>query len=126
MPAVLEGMSKFNGKMSALVDAADDRQLRRALMQGGLVFERGMKVRITELDLIETGAMRAGVAAEPDPRSTVDVLVGPDVFYAIFHELGTIYIPARPFVRPTFDEDSPAALAAIERYLKIQIEGVAK
>lgn len=47
---------------------------------------------------------------------TVAVAVGPSRkgYYGSFQELGTAHIPARPFVRPAFDQQASAALVLIK------------
>ncbi len=55
--------------------------------------------------------VRAGSGRSPD-----------DAFYGDFIELGTVKMPAQPFIRPAFDSQKEAAVAKIVVVLKDRIE----
>ena len=77
--------------------------------------------------LTRTGALRTAakqVLAQTDTR----LVMGPGhrVPYAIFHEMGTRKMPARPFVRPSppmiqqFREIAREAIVSVRRFMKEQ------
>lgn len=93
-------------------------------MQGGLVYERQVKLNITGWHLIDTGKMRASVAALV--RGNNFVVVAVRTFYAVFHELGTRFLPARPFLRPPMDTHRSEIAIAVAKYLVEQIRRIAR
>jgi len=91
----------------------------RALMQGGLIIERATKQNITTQGLIDTGKMRSSVAALVEEWNKVVVAVR--VYYAFFHEFGTRFLPARPFLRPALDENREDVARAVANYFADQL-----
>lgn len=63
--------------------------------------------------LIDTGAMLNSVIARPLNARQWVVTVG--AHYGIYHEFGTRFLPARPFLGPAADEVKPAFLTALRR-----------
>jgi len=61
-------------------------------------------------------------------QESYSVMVGPmaSAFYARFYELGTSHQPARPFMRPAFDQKAPEAEKVFAATLKQQIEAELK
>lgn len=108
-------------KFAALKRLPDDPE---ALMQGGLVLEREIKVNITRQHLIDTGKMRASVAALI--INARKIIVAVRTFYAIFHEYGTRYMKARPFARPAVDTHGKQAGAAVAAYFRDKIKRLAR
>lgn len=154
----LVGVREVSGKLKRMLGSFQGREKTELLMEGGKVYERGAKQRITEQGLVDTGNLRAKVSADP---SVDGVDVGPrGVVYAAIHEFGgvtrptvtpkmrgfawwrfrqtgdpmwraialtkkthlTVRIPARPYMRPTFDEDSGAAERAIQRAAEARLQ----
>ena len=111
------GMRTLDRRLNKLAKTLKKGELMHTFMQGGFVFERGMKYRITTMHIIDTGNMRASTKAEPDPSVRhVAVAIGPKgVNYAIYQEFGTRFMAARPFMRQTFDNDQDKALLAMEK-----------
>lgn len=50
------------------------------------------------------------------------VSVTTDGWYGMFHEFGTVKMPARPFMRPAIDNNYETALTIFRRELKESIE----
>ena len=65
--------------------------------------------------LIDTGAMLNSVSVKP---LTDGAEVGPRVEYAVYHEYGTVKMPARPFMQPALDEKR----AEVERMVRQAID----
>lgn len=157
----IEGKKKLDAQLSRLIDDMSIRKTERVLMEGGKVYERGAKLRITTQGLVDTGNLRAATIAEPvSTRKVAAVEVGPrGIRYAAIHEFGgtlrprvtpkmrrwawfkfrstgkpvfraialtrkshlTIRIKARPYMRPTFDQDTKAAEKAMLKFAKRKI-----
>lgn len=93
-------------------------------MSGALVYEREVKKNITAHHLIDTGKMRAAVAALVIGANKVIVAVR--TFYAIFHEFGTRRLKARPFLRPPMDTHKKEIQGAIVAFLAKELKGIIK
>lgn len=117
-------ISQLNRVLHELGKIAKSPIREEALMQGGLVYERQVKINITTWHLIDTGKMRASVAALI--RGDNFVVVAVRTFYAIFHEYGTRFLPARPFLRPPMDTHRNEIGAAVARYFLEQIRRIAR
>jgi phage gpG-like protein len=153
------GLPKLKRSIGKMEKAMKRREMLEILMKGGLVFERGGKLRVRGQGLIDTGNLRAGLQARQDPAARLPTIAtGPTTVYAAIHEFGgitepnvtprmrgfawwkfkttgesmwkalaltrkkklSIRIPARPYMRPTFDEDGDKAERAILRELKLR------
>ena len=106
--------------LQSLSKLGKGQHAQNALMQGGLILERQVKQNITSQGLIDTGKMRASVAALPDKANSVIVAVR--TYYALFHEYGTRRIKARPFLRPAWDERKKDVVKAIVNYYVQQVK----
>ena len=60
--------------------------------------------KITAIPLVDSGRMRGSISYTVYPDKAY-ALVGTNVEYAPHHEYGTSKMKARPFLRPTFDEN---------------------
>lgn len=80
--------------------------------------EAGAKGLIVQFGLIDTGALLNSMRARfLDPLHGI---VGPAVFYGIFHEYGTARgLPARPFVGPTVEGLRAPFEAAMRAALRV-------
>jgi HK97 gp10 family phage protein len=65
------------------------------------LIESSTKANIVTHDLIDTGFMLNSVHPEKTSKLEGQVIVGAE--YGIYHELGTRYLPARPFLGPAVD-----------------------
>jgi len=85
-----------------------NKELYKALEQSAIRVEgktkRNISVWKSSFDkLIDTGRMINNITHETIEKSKeMYALVGTNLFYTKFHELGTSKIPARPFLRPAF------------------------
>lgn len=76
----------------------------------------GTQSNIAGHGLIDTGAMFNSVKAEPLGKLVWRVVVGAE--YGVYHEFGTRFLPARPFLGPAADLVRPqfrAAMAGVVR-----------
>lgn len=71
------------------------------------------QAKVVELDLIDTGFMLSSIEALQISEFHWQVTVG--AFYGIYHEFGTRYMPARPFMGPAADKVMPDFWAAVSQ-----------
>jgi HK97 gp10 family phage protein len=55
---------------------------------------------------------------------TETVRIGTNVEYAVYHEFGTKLITARPFLRPTIEEEKPEFRSIIKYHLQKGLSGI--
>lgn len=98
---------------SDLVKAALPEQIITALEAVGLQVEGYAKMKAP----VDTGRLRNSIthAVAKDEQA---VYVGSDVFYAPYQELGTVKMPAQPYLRPAVTEHTDEYKAIVEHYLK--------
>lgn len=91
----------------AIERLAGSRDLEAGLMILGQVGEAAAKKNAP----VDTGTLRRSITHELNRRGiNRTVRIGTNIYYAIFQEIGTIFHPAHPYLRP--------ALNAIESYLR--------
>lgn len=122
--ATIRGIPQLERSLKMLERIAIPPISDQALMQGGLIIELGTKENITGLGLIDTGKMRASVAAWVQKANQVRIAVR--TFYAIFHEFGTIFLQAKPFLRPAVDKNEGEITEAIGVFLWDEIKKITK
>jgi HK97 gp10 family phage protein len=116
MKVTIKGLPELKGKLAKLSAEMRGDASRRATLAGAQVFESGIKMNIQRQGLIDTGFMLNSVTAQNTSGTEADV--GPAAEYAIYHEYGTSRMPARPYMRPAFDEGKGDALNAAVEVLK--------
>lgn len=96
-----------------VTDVMDD-----AIMAGAAVIEKAAKAKAP----VKFGRLRRSITAEIKSKSytfvTVRVGPGKEGFYGRFVELGTKKMPAKPFLRPAFDENVQEARKEIRKVIK--------
>lgn len=91
----------------AIRELANSRQIEDGLIILGQVGEAAAKRNAP----VDTGTLRRSITHELSRRGLAKtVRIGTNIYYAIFQEIGTIFHPAHPYLRPALDE--------IERYLR--------
>lgn len=100
--------------------------LESAAKAGAKVYQSGMKDRAPKDGLTLEESITIEVVDKDDDE--VNLRIGPSqkAFYGRFHEDGTSKMNARPFVRPTIDEDSNAAFEATEKALRKVVASITK
>jgi HK97 gp10 family phage protein len=105
-----------------LANAITPEVNRKALEAGLIEMDNGQKLRIEEKDIVDTGATLNSVNHKINrvDKNGGEGESGPGTHYAIYHEYGThnykkslfgkkkstgTRLKARPFMRPTIDED---------------------
>jgi len=95
---------------NAITEAAN----RAALIAGSFEMMNGMSMRIEAKKIIDTGATLMSVNHKINHVSADggEAEAGPGTHYAVYHEYGTEKMAARPFMRPTVDEDKDRIVMA--------------
>lgn len=88
----------------------------QAVAKTALDLEGQAKQNIRGHDLIDTGYLVGSVHAERMGPARWRVVVG--AFYGVFHEYGTRFLPARPFLIPAANRVRPNLEAAIRELLR--------
>ena len=122
MTAVLKGSDVLARRFAALSRGLRGSVLAEAALAGGKVVAddaRRMAPRDTG-----TGAesIHAAVSEKSAAKASADVSWGAKHFYMKFHEFGTKFRAARPFLRPAFDSRKRAATTVMRRIFKRQID----
>jgi HK97 gp10 family phage protein len=123
----VQGMSELLRKLRELPKALENRIVNEALEAGAQPILDTAKA----LAPVDTGLLRESlkVVTAPVRKNSHLVRVGTeegdykgDAFYAAFHELGTTKMPARPYLRPAFDQNVNRAIEIISSEIGTAIE----
>lgn len=82
-------------KMSPAIQQA----LARFLTKAGLVIKSSAKA----LAPVDTSNLRGSISSRPE--GIRQVIIGPNVDYAIYQEFGTKYMKAQPYMRPALEDN---------------------
>ena len=105
---------RFEIKVDELkqVKELSDEAVARALEQCGALWESYAK----QMAPVDTGRLRNSI--EHHPEGTDTVVVGTDVEYAIYQEMGTRYQSGTPFIKPSGESNIDTFKTVIENELK--------
>lgn len=76
------------------------------------------KKNIVDKNIIDTGNMLNSVNADQVEDGGLTRFVGPHTDYAIYNEMGTYKMAARPFLQPAVEQARPVFLRNLQRVLK--------
>ncbi len=122
------GLDELNRRLTTLVPQAARRALNAALMAGGRVVVREAKARVYTVVKKRTGNLKRGIRArvarplQTQATAAVHVGVRRDAFYGMFIELGSSGHPARPFLRPAFENSIEEVVVTVAKRLRERIE----
>lgn len=117
--------AEWNAFVKGPLANAINEEANCAALEAGLTeMDNGQKLRIEQKDIIDTGATLGSVDHQINRVSSDggEGESGPGTDYAIYHEFGTYKMNARPFMRPTVDEDMPRIAKAVATAYKAAIE----
>jgi len=131
---------KLDDRFKEVIAAASGDNIIKALKAGGEVVRNHAKLNIQAQELVDTGNLLGSISVQEGSggKSDATVEIGTNVEYAAIHEFGgaihqtnawgkgitqTIHIPARPYLRPSLDENVNSISDAVGASLKHQIEG---
>jgi len=125
----VEGLRELGERMKGLSEAMNNRIARAATAAGAAVIRDSAKQKVA----VDTGNLKKNIIVKRLPKGEspltsehiVTVRQGKltkkqkaaglgDAFYGRFIEYGTAKMPARPFIRPAFDENKEKAVQAIK------------
>lgn len=143
------GLDELAHKFDDLNKVVDGDHLINMLYAMAIIFEAAIKQKIKDRGLIDTGRLRSSVGYMKLNDKTVVVGVF-NLVYAAIHEFGgvikakgsgylrfktkdgywhtvkEVVMPARPYVRPAFDEKTDEAIAEFGRLLIEHFERIAR
>lgn len=125
----VEGLRELGDRMKGLSEAMNNRIARAATAAGAVVIRDAAKQKVA----VDTGNLKKNVIVKRLPKGEspftsehiVTVRQGKltkkqkaagleDAFYGRFVEYGTAKMPARPYMRPAFDQNKEKAVQAIK------------
>ena len=132
---------KLDDRFKEVIAAASGENILKALKAGGEVVRNHAKLNIQAQELVDTTNLLGSMSVQEGDttRGSETVEIGTNVEYAAIHEFGgTIHqtnawgkgieqyitIPARPYLRPSLDENTKSISDAIGTSLVDQIRGV--
>ena len=128
----VHGLQELNKKLKRLPIAIANKHLNRATSQAATLVQKSAKTKVpvltgTIMRNIKkrkqrtrnkfTATTGVGVLSDRSGRQS-----GTDAFYWTFVEFGTSKMPARPFLRPAFEENKGPAINKIKQVLIRAIE----
>ncbi|MGE0294968.1 MAG: HK97-gp10 family putative phage morphogenesis protein [Hyphomonadaceae bacterium] len=121
----VEGLRELDKALNKLPLKARGNIMRNALSKA----MEPVKRSAVSLAPIRTGNLRQSIVKRTStPKggngfvAEARVSVTTDGWYGMFHEFGTVKLPARPFIRPAIDNNADAALAIFRRALRESVE----
>ena len=132
---------QLDNRFKEVIAAASGDNIMKSLLAGGEVVRNHTKLNIQAQELVDTSNLLNSISVQEGSGGKTDatVEIGTNVEYAAIHEFGgaihqtnawgkgieqTIHIPARPYLRPSLDENTKSISDAIGTSLVDQIRGV--
>lgn len=116
------GKKEILNKLKAIDADLATKTLEQAAEAGAEIIEKAASQKAPR----KTGKLATSITHEvKEPtRTGVEVAIGPNTkaFYGLFQEFGTSKMPAHPFLRPAFDENSSKVKSSIANKLKIALK----
>lgn len=101
----VKGISSLQAKLKRL-DPLTKQALVAGVQKAGLQVEGAAK----PLARVDTGAMRDSINTKTNVTANgAEAIVGTNIEYAIYHELGTSRITAKPFLQPALQRNKKNA-----------------
>ena len=130
---------QLDNRFKEVIAAASGDNILKALKAGGEVVRNHAKLNIQAQELVDTSNLLNSISVQEGSGGKTDatIEIGTDVEYAAIHEFGgaisqtnawgngisqTIHIPARPYLRPSLDENTKSIADAIGASLVDQIK----
>jgi HK97 gp10 family phage protein len=125
----VEGLRELGERMKSLSEDVNNRIARAATAAGAVVIRKAAQSKVA----VDTGNLKKSIIVKRLPKGEtqltsehiVTVRKGKvtakqkgaglkDAFYGRFVEFGTAKMPARPYLRPAYDENKQKAVEAIK------------
>lgn len=133
----VEGLRELGERMRGLSEQVNNRIARAATAAGAVVIRNAAQAKVP----VDTGNLKKNIIVKRLPKGEssltsehiVTVRQGKltkkqkdkgleDAYYGKFVEYGTAKMPARPYLRPAFDQNKEKAVEAIKDRIKKRIE----
>lgn len=131
----VEGFKELEAALRRLPEDIAGKVLRQALRKSVQTMAEEARAKAPRSDrpgprghMADSIAVRNLKGVEGDADIEVHLSIGPDTnhFYGLFAEFGTVHQPARPFMRPAFDENAEKTLTQLSNELGKGIERAAR
>ena len=118
----LTGLDDLLKELNALSERIAARAENKALREGAEILRAAISKRAPH----RTGRLSKSIEKSNVKRSKEGVKyieVGPNrsAFYGVFHEFGTVKMPAQPFMGPALEEDSKEVMNTIAEVLREEL-----
>lgn len=114
----LDGVDELDSKLRRLADRASGNIVKEAATAGAEVIAEEAQ-RLAPKD---TGLLSESIDEQPKRlqvgRAQIDIGPSREAWYGQLLEKGTSKMPAKPFLRPAFDSQKEAAVAAVRDVLR--------
>lgn len=131
----VEGFKELEDALRKLPEEVAGKVLRAALRKAALPMVEAARQAAPRSDspgprghMADSINVRLLKGVEGDHDIETHLAIGPDSnhFYGLFQEFGTVHQPARPFLRPAFDNGAEGALKQFSAELGKGIERAAR
>lgn len=117
----VEGIEDLMARINSLGESIATRTENKALREGAKVLQKGISKRAPR----DTGDLAENIVISGVKQSEAGkyIEVGPDKkhFYGLFHEFGTVKMPAQPFMGPALEEEEKAVMNKIAGVLREEL-----
>lgn len=117
----VEGIEDLMARINSLGESIATRTENKALREGAKVLQKGISKRAPW----DTGDLAENIVISGVKQSEAGkyIEVGPDKkhFYGLFHEFGTVKMPAQPFMGPALEEEEKAVMNKIAGVLREEL-----
>lgn len=86
-------------EMFKKMNPAIRKALSKVLTKAGLIVKSSAKAQAP----VDTSRLRGSISSKPEDIR--QVVIGPNVDYAIYQEFGTKYMKAQPYMRPALEDN---------------------
>lgn len=120
MAVRIEGLGRLRRKLGKLGPAGRDA-VRREIKRAALNVQNGARERVP----VDTGRLRNSIAHVID-LDGMRAVIGTNVEYAPYVELGTFRASAQPYLFPAFEAEKPKIRARLRKALNDEGRSVAR
>lgn len=117
----VEGIEELMARLNSLGEAVATRTENKALREGAEVLREGISKRAPR----DTGNLAENIVMSGVKQAEIGkyIEVGPDKkhFYGLFHEFGTVKMPAYPFMGPALEEDGKEVMNTMAGVLREEL-----
>ena len=118
----LTGMDELLKELYAIGEKVATRAENKALREGAEMLRQEISNRAPrKTGKLAANIVKTGVKIKNGVRY-IEVGPGKNVFYGLYHELGTTKMPARPFIGPALEEKRSEVFSTMADVLRKEIE----